>query len=81
MKAFTKKQLVHTAIFNIRIRLKMYGDTGKLKYIKNANEQAGFLYDMEIIDLGKKRLLCDIINREFRRLLEKSTEIRSQTDE
>ena len=71
MKTFTRRELVHTGIEHIRIRLKMYEETEDLKYISYADRMARTMEDLKIIELEKQWLLCKIIDNEFKRLLEK----------
>ena len=73
IKYIAKKKLIHRAITNIRIRLKLYQNHKRknVKYIISAKNQAWFLYDLDIISEKNCILLDKIIDNENRRLSEK----------
>ena len=73
MKTFTRRELVHTAIEQIRMRLKMYEETEDLEYISYAIRMARTMGDLKIIEFEKQRFLYEIIDNEFKRLLEKES--------
>lgn len=79
MKTFTRKQLVHTAIEQIRVRLELYEETEDLKYISNAKGMVRTMEDLKIIELEKQWLLYNIIDNEFKRLLEKESPVPNDT--
>lgn len=71
MKTFTRRELVHTGIEYIRMRLRMYEETEDLEYISYANRMARTMGGLKIIGFEKQCLLYNIIDNEFKRLLEK----------
>lgn len=69
MKTFTRKKLIQTGIEQIKIMLRLYGKTKDLEYINDAKYTARVMENLEIIELEKMWLLQEIIDKEFKRLL------------
>lgn len=75
MKTFTRRELVHTATREIRVRLELYEETENLKYINSADDIAGVMENLGIISFKKRCLLHEIIDNEFKRLLKKESPV------
>lgn len=61
---FTRKELIHTAIEEIRIYIRLYGKTDNLIMLEAAQKQARALETLHIIKLEKMILLEGIIERQ-----------------
>lgn len=70
MKTFTRRELVHTGIEQIRIRLKIYEKEADMDMIHSAGRLTHTMKEFGIIGSEKQQLLYNIINREFVRMLE-----------
>lgn len=70
MKTFTRRELVHTGIEQIRIRLKIYEKEEDMDMIHRAGRLTYTMKEFGIIGSEKQQLLYNIINREFVRMLE-----------
>ena len=67
---FTRRELVHTGIEQIRIRLKIYEKEEDMDMIHRAGRLTFTMQEFGIIGSEKQQLLYSIINREFVRMLE-----------
>lgn len=67
---FTRRELVHTGIEQIRIRLRIYEKEEDMDMIHKAGRLTYTMKEFGIIGREKQELLYSIINREFIRILE-----------
>ena len=62
MTTFTRKELVNTAIDEIRAHLRCYKSNGNISHVHHATHLASTLSELYIISPDKSYLLSDIIS-------------------